>query len=132
LEEISLFPRLVALSFILLLASAVSASAADVDAMASATRDQTMPTRPFIRATEICNGVDDNCAGGIDELVDDPVDGLNNDGDFSPGGVALIDEGFGFCVVQHFSGPRHLRNRGTLGLSVAGGSVPSDVPGFGT
>src|SRR6185295_14579963 len=46
-------------------------------------------------ATEICNGVDDNCNGQVDELVDpDPIDGTDNNGN------TLVDEGFGFCLYQ--------------------------------
>jgi putative metal-binding protein len=50
-------------------------------------------------ALEICNGIDDNCVDGIDEIPDtDPVDGVDNDSD------GLVDEGRYFCVFNE-SGP---------------------------
>src|SRR5688500_13620737 len=54
----------------------------------------------FPGALEVCNGIDDNCAGGIDEIPDtDPVDGVDNDDD------GLTDEGIYFCVFNESSGP---------------------------
>ncbi len=86
LEKIlSWLPRLVAPSIIVLLAFAVPALAADGDG------DDCLPT------PEVCDGVDNDCDGTVDEDPD-PVGGGSNDGD------AQIDEGFGFCLFAQ-TGP---------------------------
>jgi hypothetical protein len=78
-------------------------------------------------ATEICNGIDDNCVGGVDELVDpDPVDDLDNDGD------GLIDEGFGSCLFAESGPAGECKTGGRSVCQWPAGPVISQVAGFGT
>jgi len=64
--------------------------------------------------TEICNGIDDNCAGGVDDIpVPDPVDGIDNDFD------GLIDERLGPCIF-HQEGPANECKTGGGYICLAG------------
>lgn len=84
-------------------------------------------------ATEICDGVDNDCDGDVD-LADtqfndpDPIDGIDND----DGGAGDVDEGFGYCVFN-VDGPGGECVTG--GRSVCQwpvGTVASGVVGFGS
>jgi len=133
---LSRFPRLGAIAIASLFAFSVPAFAVDADGDGFEPPQDCNDGNPSIKpgATEICNGVDDNCNGQTDELVDpDPVNGINDDGDVDGEGNALIDEGFGFCVLSSSLGPDGTCF--TAGRSVCqfpAGPVISDVAGFGT
>jgi hypothetical protein len=83
-------------------------------------------------ATEICNGIDDDCDGDVDlddsEFNDpDPVDDVDND----DGGAGDVDEGFGYCVFN-VDGPGGECVTGGRSTCVWPPGVVSGIGGFGT
>lgn len=88
-------------------------------------------------ATEICNGIDDNCDGAVD-LADpgfndpDPIDGLDND----DGGEGDVDEGFGYCVFARDGPGWECKTAGRLECiwppGDPGYEVPPNTDQFGT
>ncbi len=75
-------------------------------------------------ASEICNGVDDNCSGVIDDVVypDDPNDGIDNNMD------GQIDEGYGFCLFATTGPANECKTAGRL-TCVAGAVTCTNKPG---
>lgn len=81
-------------------------------------------------ATEICNGVDDDCDGDVD-LADsgfddpDPVDDVDNDNDGD------LDEGFGYCLFFESGPANECRTGGRLECRFPA-EAPTVANAFGT